>query len=57
MKLNNFLPGPDAFQLLPVDGDTNRGGPPWAVSPPPIGSKALRQFENAPSGLQKYSCV
>jgi hypothetical protein len=33
------------FKFSPVGGDTNRGGPPWAVSPPTTISTAKRQFE------------
>jgi hypothetical protein len=36
------------FKLSPADVSTSRGGLPWAVSPPPTRSKAMRQFEMYP---------
>ncbi|HEV8083910.1 MAG TPA: hypothetical protein VGP55_11940 [Chitinophagaceae bacterium] len=40
------------FKLSPVGGDTNRGWPSWAVSPPPTRSTAKRQFEMHPVRLR-----
>lgn len=42
-KERTAFPVPDwvHFKLSPVGGDINRGGPPWAVSPPPTPSKAM----------------
>ncbi|HVZ98609.1 MAG TPA: uroporphyrinogen-III C-methyltransferase [Chitinophagaceae bacterium] len=34
------------FKLSPVGEDTNRGGPPWAVSPPPTSSTAMNAISN-----------
>ena len=39
------------FKLSPVGEDTNRGGLPWAVSPPPTRSKAMRQLYIPPVDL------
>ena len=39
------------FKLSPVGGDTNRGNPAWAVSPPPTSSTAKEQFEIHPNHL------
>ncbi len=38
----------DGYRMSPVGEDTNRGGPPWAVSPPPPFITALRNFEMHP---------
>jgi 16S rRNA (cytosine967-C5)-methyltransferase len=42
------LPSVGKFKLSPVGGDTNRGGPPWAVSSPPTVTKTMWQSEMRP---------
>jgi hypothetical protein len=34
------------IEFLPVDGDINRGGSPWAVSPPPTSSSKRRNIKD-----------
>jgi hypothetical protein len=36
------------FKFSPVGGDINRSGPPWALSPLPTSSTAMRKFEMHP---------